>query len=62
MIIKMVNEFKLTISSMLHTQTRCRSVHVRDLPLDKKLENQDWAAGHGPLGLLLAKPGAVHYR
>ena len=33
------------LTSILHAQTRCRSVRV-DLPLDKKtLENQDWASG-----------------
>ena len=31
---------------MLHTQTRCRSVHVRGVPTGQKtVENQDWAAG-----------------
>ena len=39
---------------MLHTQTRCRSVHVRGVTAEQKtLENQDWAVGRralGPLG------------
>ena len=31
---------------MLHTQTRCRSVHVRGVIAGQKtVENQDWAAG-----------------
>ena len=48
-------------SSILHAQTRCRSVHARGFTLDKKtVENQDWAtgplgrrgpSGRGPLGL-----------
>ena len=33
-------------SSILHAQTRCRSVHARGFTLDKKtVENQDWATG-----------------
>ena len=33
-------------SSILHAQTRCRSVHARGFTLDKKtMENQDWATG-----------------
>ena len=33
-------------SSILHAQTRCRSVHARGFKLDKKtVENQDWATG-----------------
>ena len=49
MIIKMVNEFKLTVFHF----ARPKRMRV-DLPLDKKtVENQDWAVA----GLLLAKPG-----
>ena len=33
-------------SSILHAQTRCRSVHARGFTLDEKtVENQDWATG-----------------
>ena len=41
-------------SSIVHAETRCRSVQRVDLPLDKQIvENQDclrgpWAAGRGP--------------
>ena len=49
MIIKMVNEFKLTVFHFV----RPKRMRV-DLPLDKKtVENQDWAVA----GLLFAKPG-----
>ena len=52
------------LTSILHAQTRCRSVHERGFTTGQKpLENQDWAsgpsqaadrwavAGRGPLGL-----------
>ena len=52
MIIKMVNEFKLTVVHVAHPnpmETRCRSVHVRGVTAGQKtVENQDWAAGRGP--------------
>ena len=42
---------------MLHTQTRCRSVHERGVTARQKaVENQDWAVGCWAAGLLLAKP------
>ena len=42
-------------SSILHAQTRCRSVHARGFTLDKKtVENQDWATG--PPGRRAAGP------
>ena len=47
MIIKMVNEFKLTV--VYFAQTRCRSVHARGFTAGQRtVENQDWATG--PLG------------
>ena len=42
-------------SSILHAQTRCKSVHARGFTLDKKtVENQDWATG--PSGRWAAGP------
>jgi len=60
MIIKMVNKFKLTIVHVAHPN-QMQICACEGFTAGQKLENQDWAAGHGPLGLLLAKPGAVHY-
>ena len=58
--IKVVNEFKLTVP-ILHAQTDADLCMRVDLPLDRKtVENEDWATGppgrrrpwaFGPLGL-----------
>ena len=73
MIVKMVNEFKLTVVHFCTPKPDADLLMRVDLPLDKKtVENQDWATGPlglraaGPLGrrgqwaagLLLAKPPA----
>ena len=44
-------------STMLHTQTRCRPVHVRGVSAGQKtVKNQDWAAGR-PAVAGLGPPG-----
>ena len=59
MIIKMVNEFKLTIIHVAHPNPM-QICACEGFTAGQKTGKS--GLGHGPLGLLLAKPGAVHYR
>jgi len=61
MIIKMVNKFKLTIIHVAHPGLM-RICACEGFTAGQKTGKSGLAAGHGPLGLLLAKPGAVRYR
>ena len=56
MIIKMVNEFKLTIFH-LRVQTRCKPVHARGFTAaQQNCVGHRAAEGRGPLGLRAAGP------
>ena len=57
MIIKMVNEFKLTVVHFAHPNPMQICACMWNLPLDKNtVENKDQATGPWAAGLLLAKP------